>query len=318
MKLHGTSETTAPQGEQASVRQTDERRTTIPGTLRGRSTSPIEGRTGTSPGPHSMPPRRSSPQRSPSADASAQASAAAVSATSELAALTIASATASNVAAGKRRHLQLAGEAIDTVKTTLYEAPGSLQCANKADWSKGIKAERERAYAAGQECKKIRESGVGRFNQAAEYSKLVWAAKGFVCDTLCHAIEDSIARDNPDVTLSRLQFTHTSEYGPYQHAVTVMGELTPELLAKDMKDWPADIVICDFWSEMEPCPANEYADKFLVKMMEWAERDIGVMTRADRWEDASDPDWLEVTSGEKHAAVRTKADDGSVAYRMLG
>ncbi|RQP24201.1 hypothetical protein [Piscinibacter terrae] len=316
MKLHGTGQAQTPQGEPAGVPQGGDHSTGNPNTLRGRSTSPIEGRSGTSTSPHSMPPRRPSPQRL-SADAATQASAAVVGASAELALLSITSVTASSTAARKRRHLQLAGDAIADVKTTLYEVPGSLQCANKADWSKGIDVERKRAFAAGQECKKIRESSVGRFSQASEYSKLVWASKGFVCDTLCHAIEDSIARDNPDVTLNRLQFEHMSEYGPYRHAVTVIGELTPELLAKDMKDWPADIVVCDFWSEMEPCPANEYADKFLMKMMDWAERDIGVMTREDRWEDASDPDWLEVTGGRKQAAVRTAADDGSVAYRML-
>jgi hypothetical protein len=221
-------------------------------------------------------------------------------------------------------HMQLAERADARVRKELYNPEISLMSDNKADWRNDMDTERTRANAASEVIKAIRTSGVNRLKQPEAYSKQIWehtdnkAKNAHNCDELCHATEDCIAEENPSVPLNRLQFKYVHpDYGQYGHSVTVIGALTPEILATPMKDWPPDLVICDVWGDIPSCRAQDYAEKFLATMDGWKENEIDVRIRPNRWEDANEPDWTEVVNHVEGALVRSMADEGPLQYKVM-
>lgn len=211
----------------------------------------------------------------------------------------------------------LARSAVQAVAQQLVTAPGSFGIANVANWRLGVDDERRRTQQAAEAGAALRGSGIDRFEDASAYSAWVWKLKGFVCDELCHAVEDSVARQDPAITLTRLRFEHPGEYGRYAHAVTTLGPVQASLMMRPMSAWPADIVVCDPWAGIDACPAPAYPERFKDRMNEWAANDIGVQLRAGRWEEANEPDCLAVVDGAKVAVVRGADATGGVRYRAL-
>jgi hypothetical protein len=199
--------------------------------------------------------------------------------------------------------MRLGRAALQHVRETLYSKQAdSFKSFNKLSVAKDREREGariENALAA------YRAIGVPDWNDTRAYSESVWKSRGHNCVSLAHACEDWIAGEDPSVTVAKLSF---SRY----HVATLIGNLPPGMIRKDMREWPAHVVVCDPWLNVV-CPANEYRDRFTQKMAKW-ENDRKLVAVKGRWLSPQSPEWMRTINRRKDVFIRHRGLAGRVVY----